>query len=152
MYSQRRFFTASGVSPCAATTHPSTAAIARPITTVFQFTAASSIASRHRSRPDPFSQRPELELDGDSPELRITSDKIEDGALSIPPDTDSDLVIALKPVCVWVSSADQGLHLSPTLTGSAKVGRIEFDELGTREDGVVHDSTPSLDSHVRGLS
>ena len=35
------------------------------------------------------------------------------------------------------ASADEGVRLLPALTGSAKVGRIEFDELGTPEDGVV---------------
>jgi hypothetical protein len=81
-----------------------------------------------------------LLLDSGSPELRIMSDRIEGGSLFIPPDTESDLVIELKPVWAWFSSADQGLRLFPALTGSAKVGRIAFDELGTPEDGVVHDS------------
>jgi hypothetical protein len=61
-------------------------------------------------------------------------------ALLIPPDTDTDLVIELKLIWAWFSSADEGVRLLPAFTGSAKVGRIEFDELGTPEDGVVHDS------------
>src|SRR6266849_4664860 len=81
-----------------------------------------------------------LLLDGGSPELRIMSDRIEGASLFTPPDTDTDLVIELKPVWVWFSSADEGVRLLPALIGSAKVGRIEFDELGTPEDGVVHGS------------
>jgi len=41
-----------------------------------------------------------LLLDGGSPELRIMSDRIEGASLFAPPDTDTDLVIELKPV--WV--------------------------------------------------
>jgi len=81
-----------------------------------------------------------LLLDGRSPELRIMSDRIEGASLFTPPDTDTDLVIELKPVWVWFSSADGGVRLLPALTGSAKVGRVEFDELGTPEDGDVHGS------------
>ncbi len=81
-----------------------------------------------------------LLFDTASPELRITSDRIEGASLLIPPDTDTDLVIELKPVWAWFSSADEGVRLLPALTGGAKVGRIEFDELGTPEDGVVHHS------------
>ncbi len=80
-----------------------------------------------------------LLLDRGSPELRITSDRIEGGSLLIPPDTDTDLVIELKPVWAWFSSADEGVRLLPALTGTAKVGRVDFEELGTPEDGVVHD-------------
>ncbi len=68
------------------------------------------------------------------------SDRIEGASLFIPPDTDTDLVIELKLVLAWFSSADEGVRLLPALTGSAKVGRVEFDELGTPEDGVVHGS------------
>src|SRR6266480_7851622 len=81
-----------------------------------------------------------LLLGGGSPELHITSERIAGGSLLIPPDTDTDLVIELKLVWAWFSSADEGLRLLPALTGNAKVGRIDFDELGTPEDGVVHDS------------
>jgi len=81
-----------------------------------------------------------LQLDGGSPEVRITSDRIEGASLLIPPDTETDLVIELKLVWAWFSSADQGVRLLPVLNGSAKVGRIEFDELGTPEDGVVQGS------------
>ena len=62
----------------------------------------------------------------------------------IPPDTDTDLLIKLKLVWAWFSSADEGVHLVPVLTGSAKAGRVAFDELGTPEDGVVHDSLSKL--------
>ncbi len=81
-----------------------------------------------------------LLLGGGSPELHITSERIDGGSLLIPPDTDTDLVIELKLFWAWFSSADEGVRLLPAFTGSAKVGRIDFDELGTPEDGVVHDS------------
>ncbi len=74
-----------------------------------------------------------LQLDGRSPELRLTSDRIEGGSLFIPPDTDTDLVIELKPVWAWFSSTDEGVRLLLALTGSAKVGPVQFDELGTPE-------------------
>ncbi len=79
-----------------------------------------------------------LLLDGDSPELRITSDRIEGASLLILPDTDTDLIIELKPVWAWFSSTDEGVRLLPALTGSAKVERVEFDELGTPAGGVIH--------------
>jgi uncharacterized protein DUF4382 len=85
-----------------------------------------------------------LLLDSGSPELRIMSDRIAGGSLFIPLDTNTYLIIELKPVWAWFSSADQGLRLLPALTGSAKVGRVAFDELGTPEDRVVHDSLPRL--------
>jgi len=85
-----------------------------------------------------------LLLDGGSPELRITSDRIEGASLLILPDTNTDLIIELKPVWSWVFSASEGVRLLPSLTGSAKVGRVAFDELGTPEDGVVHDSLSRL--------
>ena len=85
-----------------------------------------------------------LLLDGGSPNLRITSDRNEGVSFFIPPDTDTDLVIELRPVWSWVFSASEGVRLLPSLTGSAKVGRVEFDELGTPEDGVVHDSLSRL--------
>ena len=85
-----------------------------------------------------------LLLDGGSPDLRITSDRIEGASLFIPPDTNTYLIIELKPVWAWFSSADEGLRLLPALTGSAKVGRVEFDGLGTPEDGVVHGSLSRL--------
>ncbi len=81
-----------------------------------------------------------LQLDGGSPELRITSDRIEGASLLILPDTDTALIIELKLVWAWSSSADGSVRLLPALTGSAKVGRTEFDELGTPQDGVVNDS------------
>ena len=85
-----------------------------------------------------------LLLDGGSPELRITSDRIERASLFIPPDTNTYLIIELKTVWAWFSSADKGLRLLPALSGSAKVDRVEFDEWGTLEDGVVHDSLSRL--------
>ena len=78
-----------------------------------------------------------LQLNGGSPEVHIVSDRIEGGSLFIPPDTDGNLVIELKPVWAWFSSPDKGVRLLPARTGSAKVGRVDFDELGTPEDGVV---------------
>jgi hypothetical protein len=72
-----------------------------------------------------------LLLDTGSPELRITSDRIEGASLFVPPDTNTDLIIELKPVWAWYSPVDGGLRLLPALTGRAKVGRVEFDELGT---------------------
>jgi hypothetical protein len=78
-----------------------------------------------------------LQLDGGWPEVLIMSDRIEGASLFIPPDTSTDLVIELKLVWSWVFSASEGVRLLPSLTGSAKVGRVEFDELGTAEDGVV---------------
>jgi len=85
-----------------------------------------------------------LQLDGRSPELRIMSDRIEDASLFIPPDTNTYLIIELKPIWAWYSSADGGLRLLPALTGRARVGRVELDELGTPEDGVVQDSLSGL--------
>ncbi len=81
-----------------------------------------------------------LPLDGSSPELRITSDRIEGGSLLIAPDTDADLIIELKLVWAWFLSVDEGVRPLPALTGNAKVGRVGFDKLGTPEDGVVHAS------------
>lgn len=63
-----------------------------------------------------------LLLGGGSPDLHITSDRIEGASLFIPLDTDTDLVIELKPVSVWFSSADEGVRLLAALTGCAKVG------------------------------
>ena len=74
-----------------------------------------------------------LLLDGASPELHITSDRIEGASLLIPPDTDIALVIKLKLIWVWFSSADERVRLLPAFTGSARVGRVGFDELGTPE-------------------
>ena len=80
-----------------------------------------------------------LLLDDASPELRITSDGVEGATLLFPPDTETDLLIELKFVWEWYSSADKGIHLLPALNGSVKVRRIKSDELGTPEDGVVSD-------------
>ena len=76
-----------------------------------------------------------LLLDGDSPDLHITSDRKT--SLLIPPDTDTDLVIELKPVWAWFSSADEGVRLLPALTGNAKVERVEFDGLELPTTGKV---------------
>jgi hypothetical protein len=78
-----------------------------------------------------------LRLDGDSPELRITSDRITSTSLFIPPDTDTDLVIELKPVWAWFSFADEGVRLLPALTGNANVERIEFGGLELPTTGRV---------------
>lgn len=79
-----------------------------------------------------------LQFDGGSPELRIASDRIEGASLPILPDTDSDLIIELKPVWVWFSSAHGGVRFLPALTGSAKVSRVEFNTLGTPAGAIVH--------------
>ena len=73
-----------------------------------------------------------FQLDGASPVLRITSDRIDGSSLAILPDTVTDLVIELEPVWALFSSAHEGVRLLPVLTGSAKVGRIEFDRLGAQ--------------------
>jgi hypothetical protein len=83
--------------------------------------------------------RPLLLNDG-FPELRITSDKMEGGALLFLPDTDTDLIIEWKLVWAWSSSAGTGVRFVPALTSSAKVRRIKLDGLGTPEDGVANDS------------
>jgi len=72
-----------------------------------------------------------LLLDGGSPELRITSDKIEGGVLLVLPDMDSGLIIELMPVWLWHSSAADGVRLVSSLTGNARVERVEFADLGT---------------------
>src|SRR5712692_2516538 len=64
-------------------------------------------------------------LDGRSPELLITSDRMEGAALLISPDTNSDLVIEWKLVWAFFSPAEERVRLLPTLTASAKVGRVE---------------------------
>jgi hypothetical protein len=81
-----------------------------------------------------------LRLNEDSPELRITSNTMEGASLLFPPDTDTDLLIELKFVWEWHSSADKGIRLQPVLHGGAKVRHINLDELGTPEGGVVNDS------------
>jgi hypothetical protein len=81
-----------------------------------------------------------LQLDDASPELRITSDKMEGASFPFLPDTDMDLIIELKLAWEWSSSANTGIRLLPALTSSAKVRRIKLNELGTPEDGVVSDS------------
>lgn len=58
-----------------------------------------------------------------SPELRVTSDRIEGGSFFVPPDTDTDLLIELQ--LAWVlSSTDHDIRLLPALAGNAKVARI----------------------------
>ena len=81
-----------------------------------------------------------LQFDDASPELPITSGKTEGASLSFLPDTDTNLIVEWK--LVWKSSysADKGIRLLPTLVSSAKVRRINSDELGTQEDEVVNDS------------
>jgi len=81
-----------------------------------------------------------LQFDDSSPELRITSDKIDGASLRLLPDTHTDLIIDWKLIWEWSSSADKGVRLLPTLSSSAKVRRIDLDELGTLEGGVGNDS------------
>ncbi len=88
-----------------------------------------------------------LKLDGGSSEVRITSDRIEGGSLLVFPDIDSDLVIEMKPVWSWVSSVNKDVRLLPALIGSAKIERVELDELGTPAGGVVHDPLSRLAQH-----
>jgi Domain of unknown function (DUF4382) len=78
-----------------------------------------------------------LLLNDDSPELRITSDKMEGASLFFPPDTRSDLIIEWKLVWELSSSADTGVRLLPTLAGTAKVSRFNLEESGTPEDEIV---------------
>jgi hypothetical protein len=85
-----------------------------------------------------------LLLDAGSPKLLITSDRMEDGSFFIPSETETDLLIELKPVWALFSSADEGVRLLPTLAGSVKVKRVDFDELGIPEGGGVHDSLSRL--------
>lgn len=81
-----------------------------------------------------------LLLDEGLPELRITSDRMEDASLPFLPDANTDLIVELKLVWKLSSSADTGVRLLPALAGSARVSGIKLDELGTPEDGVVNDS------------
>jgi len=81
-----------------------------------------------------------LQLDNASSVLRITSERMESASLPLLPDTDADLVIQLKLMWVWSSSADNGVRLLPALTGNAKIRHNKLDELGTPEGGVVNDS------------
>jgi hypothetical protein len=77
-----------------------------------------------------------------SAELRITSERIVGGFLLVFPDTESELVIELKPVWSWVSAVNKGVRLVPALTGNARVARVEFDELGTPAGEIVHGPLP----------
>jgi hypothetical protein len=61
-----------------------------------------------------------LVLDGGSPQLSIMSDRIEGGSLLLPPDTDADVVIELKPVRAVFLSSDEDVRLLPVVTRSAK--------------------------------
>jgi len=81
-----------------------------------------------------------LQLDDGSSELRITLDRVDGASLLFSPDADADLIIELKFVWEWSSSADRGIRLLPALIGSAKVRYIKLDEWGTPEGGVVNDS------------
>jgi hypothetical protein len=63
-----------------------------------------------------------LQLGRSSPELRMTPDKIEGGSLVILPDTDTNVVIELKPSWALFSPADQGVRVLPALAGKAKAG------------------------------
>jgi hypothetical protein len=85
-----------------------------------------------------------LLLDGTPPQLQVTSDRIEGGSILIPFDSSIDLIVELKLVWLWISSADEGVRLLPALTGKAKVRRVPFEELGDPEDGVAHDSLSRL--------
>jgi hypothetical protein len=81
-----------------------------------------------------------LRLDAASPELRIMPDRMDGAALPIVSDAGADLIIEMKLMWELSPSADGGAQLVPTLISSAKVRRIELNELGTPEDGVVNGS------------
>jgi hypothetical protein len=73
-----------------------------------------------------------LLLDGDPPELRITSGSIAGGFLLIPPDSNSNLVVELKVTWSLSSFAETGVRLRPVLIGSASVERRPVEELEER--------------------
>jgi hypothetical protein len=81
-----------------------------------------------------------LQLNADSSELRIMPDKMDGAALPIVSDAGTDLIIEMKIMWEWSSSADKGIRLLPALFSSAKVRRINWDELGTLEGGAGDDS------------
>jgi hypothetical protein len=80
-----------------------------------------------------------LQLDAASPELRITSAGMEGASLLFPPDTRTDLIIEWKLDWELSSSSETGAHLLPMLAGSAKISRINLDELGAPENELVND-------------
>jgi hypothetical protein len=67
-------------------------------------------------------------LDGGSPQLSIMSDRIEGGSLLLPPDTDADVVIELKPVRAVLLSSDEDVRLFPW----SFVARSALESLLTR--------------------
>ena len=73
-----------------------------------------------------------LLLDGDPPELRITSGSIAGGFLLIPPDSNSNLVVEFKVTWSLSSFAETGVRLRPVLIGSASVERRPVEELEER--------------------
>jgi Domain of unknown function (DUF4382) len=81
-----------------------------------------------------------LQLDAASPELRIMPDRMDGAALPLVSDADADLIIEIKLMWELSPSANGGMQLVPTFTSSAKVRRIELNEPGTPEDGVVNPS------------
>jgi hypothetical protein len=64
-----------------------------------------------------------LLLDGAPPEFRLMSERIADGVLLIPPDSNSDLVIDVNVAWALSSFEGQGVRLLPVLIGSASVER-----------------------------
>jgi hypothetical protein len=50
----------------------------------------------------------------------VMSDRIEGGSLLLPPDTDADVVIELKPVRAVFLSSDEDVRLLPVVIRSAK--------------------------------
>jgi hypothetical protein len=73
-----------------------------------------------------------LLLDGDPPELRITSGSIAGGFLLIPPDSNSNLVVEFKVTWSLSSFAETGVRLRPVLIGSASVERQPVEGLEER--------------------
>lgn len=81
-----------------------------------------------------------LRLDAASPELHIMPDRMDGAALPIDTDAGADLTVEMKLMWELLPSAKGAAQLVPTFTSRAKVRRIELNELGTPEDGVVNSS------------
>jgi Domain of unknown function (DUF4382) len=81
-----------------------------------------------------------LRLDAASPELHVMPDRMDGAALPIVSDAGADLIVEMKLMWELFPSANGGAQLVPTFISSAKVRRIELNELGTPEDGVVNGS------------
>ena len=67
-----------------------------------------------------------LLFSGDSPELRVTPDRIENGSLVILPDAENTLLIKFKLFWALYSTPDEGVRLLPALTGNARIRTTRF--------------------------